>query len=408
MTDAARRVVVTGLGVVSPLGNDVGTFWDALVSGRSGVGPITKFDPAGLGASIAAEVKSFDPGDHADGRTVRTSDASAVYLLAAARESLRDAGLEQPPDPAAVGVIVGFDVAHASIYRAVVGLERSGRLGVDAYALLQALPAMPGSLVAHHFGLRGAQHAVSAACASGAVSLLQARNLIELGYVDAVVAGCTSALDRLLLASCSAARVLSGSDDPTTASRPFDRLRDGFVIGEGSAAIVLEELGHARRRQAPIYAEFRGGAQTSSLAGFTVNPADDCADCLQRALSSAGTAPSEVDAVCAHATSTPVGDRQEAEAIRAAFGSRPVPAFAPKSAIGHCVSAGAGIETVAALLALRDGIAPPTLNYTDPDPACPVDCVPNEARRLPMRVVVKNSFGFAGVNCCLVFSAWEE
>jgi 3-oxoacyl-[acyl-carrier-protein] synthase II len=405
---ARRRVVVSGLGVVAPLGIGVSEFWSALLAGQSGVKRIQKFDASSLSSAIAAEVRDFDPLDHADGRTVRTSDPSAIYLLAAAREALVSAELTRPPSPAAVGVVVGLDVAHESVRRAALGLERRGQLGVDSFAIVQALPGAASSLLAQTFGLRGAQFAVSGACASGALSLLHAWNLIQLGYVDAAVAGCAATLNPLVVACCQAARILSRNPDPTTASRPFDRLRDGFVIGEGAAALVVEALDHARARETSILAELLGGWQTSSTDGYTVNPAGDAAGCMLSALETTGVDPAEVDLVGAHATGTPVGDRQEAEALRLTFGERRVPAFAAKSALGHCMSAGGGLETVALLLALREGIAPPTINYEHPDPFCDVDCVANEARRIPARIGLKNSFGFGGVNCCLVLRRWDE
>src|SRR5712691_4717559 len=212
-----RRVAVTGLGVVSPVGSAVPSFWDALVAGSSGIAPIQKFDVSRITVSIGAEVKNFDPTDHADGRTVRTNDPSAIYQLAAAREALADAGLTEAPRPSAFGVVIGLDVPYQSVYRAAVGFERSGQIGVDATSIVQGLPDTAGALVAHTFGLRGAQYAVSGACASGAVALLQAWNLIQLGYVDAAVVGCVSTLDAPLVASCAAARVLSENPDPATA-----------------------------------------------------------------------------------------------------------------------------------------------------------------------------------------------
>jgi 3-oxoacyl-[acyl-carrier-protein] synthase II len=402
-----RRVAITGVGVVSPIGSTVPVFWGALVAGRSGIAPIQRFDASRISVSIAAEVKDFEPADHADGRTVRTNDPSAIYQLAAAREALADAGLTEPPRPSAFGVVIGLDVPHQSVSRAAVGFERSGQIGVDATSIVQSLPDTAGALIAHTFGFRGAQYAISGACASGAVAILQAWNLIQLGYLDAAVAGCVSTLDAPLVASCAAARVLSDNPDPATASRPFDLERDGFVIGEGAAALVLEAESQAGARSAPMYAELLGGWQGTSVAGFTINPAEDCAACMEAALLASGVDPSEIDVVSAHATSTRVGDRQEATAIRRVFGERSVPSFAAKSVLGHCMTASAGLETVALLLAMRDGIAPPTINQTRADPECNVDCVPNEARRLPIRVGLKNSFGFGGVNCCLVLRAWD-
>jgi 3-oxoacyl-[acyl-carrier-protein] synthase II len=402
-----RRVAITGIGVVSPVGNSVPAFWDSLLAGRSGVAKIQGFDTSRVAVDIGAEIKNFDPSAHADGRTVRTQDPAAIYELAAAREALDDAGLTEIPRPSAFGAVIGLDVPYHSVARAAVGFEQSGQIGVDAFAIVQSLPDTAGALVAHTFGLRGAQYAVSGACASGAVALLQAWNMIQLGYVDAAVAGCASTLDASLVATCAAARVLSHNPDPVTASRPFDLDRDGFVLGEGAAAFVLEDERAAAARDATIYAELLGGWQATSVAGFTVNPAEDCGGCMAAALDSTGIDRSEVDVVGAHATSTRLGDRQEAEALRQVFGARSVPAFAAKSVLGHCMSASAGLETAALLLAMRDGIVPPTINQERPDPACDVDCVPNEARRLPIRVALKDSFGFGGVNCCLVFRAWD-
>jgi 3-oxoacyl-[acyl-carrier-protein] synthase II len=327
-------------------------------------------------------------------------------LLAATREAL-EAAHAATLRAGGVGVVVGLDVAHHSLHRAAAGLERSGQLGVDAFALVQALPNSACSLIAQTFGFRGAQYAVSGACASGVLALLHGWGLIQLGMVDAVVAGSTATLSALAVASCCAARVVTRNADPACASRPFDELRDGFVIGEGAAALLLEDLGHAQARDAPILGEFLGGWQSASTAGYTVNPADDAADCMREALRVCGLDPAEVDLVGAHATSTPVGDRQEAEALRSVFAARSVPAFAAKSMLGHCASAAGGLETVALLLALRDGVAPPTLNYEHPDPFCDVDCVPNTARRIDARIGLKNSFGFGGVNSSIAFARWE-
>jgi 3-oxoacyl-[acyl-carrier-protein] synthase II len=399
---SAPRIVVTGLGAVSPLATSADGLWDALVAGASGVRSLERIDPDGLGTSVAGEVRGFDPLEHADARTVRASDPASVYLLAAAGEALAQAGLDPPPAPASVGVVAGVDVQHASVGRAALGMARDGRLGVDAYAIVQGLPACASGLVAHRHGLRGVQFAVSGACASGAVAILQAAAQIRLGYASAMVAGCASTLDRLLIGCCVAARVLTANPDPATASRPFDLRRDGFVIGEGAAALVLEDADHAQRRGAVALAELAGGWQTASTSGFTVNPAADAAACIEGALAAAGVAPSEVDLVGAPATSTRVGDAQEASALRAVLGERRVPTFAAKSALGHCMSAAAGLETVALVRALVDGVVPPTLNLREPDPDCDVDCATG-ARSVDARVALKDAFGFGGVNCCLVF-----
>jgi 3-oxoacyl-[acyl-carrier-protein] synthase II len=396
-----RRIVVTGIGVVSPIGSDVSVFWEALVSGRSGVGPIRKADGSAFRTSVAAEVKDFDPRDHVDGRTARNIDPSAVLVLAAARAALTDAELDVRQ--ADVGVVVGLDAAYGSVSRAALALERQGPIGVESFGLVQMAPATAGALVARTLGLRAAHFAVSGACASGAVAILQAWNLIQLGYASAAIAACGSILEPLLLAACENARVLSPNPDPATASRPFDLNRDGFVAGEGAAALVLEERREAATRGAQLYAEVLGGWQNASNEGFTVNDPVSSARCIREALRFAGVERSEVDLVSAHATSTKLGDRQEAEALASVFGGRRVPAFAAKSSLGHCLSAAGGLESVAAVLAIRDGVAPPTLNYEHPDPACKVDCVPNLARRMAVQTVLKNSFGFGGVNCCLVF-----
>ena len=402
MTD--RRVVVTGLGAVSPLGPDVPTFWQALVGGRSGISRLSTVDPGDTGVTIAAQIRDFDPRAYVDGRTERIVDRSALLFVGAADEAARDATLDGAVDPDAVGIVAGIDSALETSRRISVGLHTHGTLGVDAYALVQALPNSASGLVARRLRLRGPHVALSAACAGGAVALLQAANLIRLGEADVAIAGGAVALDPVLLAGCVSARVLSRSSDPDRASRPFDLRRDGFVIGEGSGALVLEELTHAASRGSTVYAELLGGWHNSSLAGFTVNDADSCAVCMRRALARAGVAPNEVDLVSAHAPSTPLGDRQEAEALGLVFGRR-VPAFSAKGSLGHCMAATAALETIAAVLAIRDGLAPPTLNYEEPDPGCDVDCVPNIARPLPVRLVLKNAFGFGGVNCCLVLGA---
>ena len=401
------RVLVTGLGVVSPLGNRVETFWEELVAGKSGVAPIRRFDASALKTWTAAEVEGFDPAAHADAETIRGNDPASIYLLAAAREAIDDAGPNALADRARVATIVGFDGALETLENASLELERHGLRGVDASTLASGLPVSATEVVARAFRLRGPRHALAATCASGAVALLQAWNLIRLGAADVAVAGGTSSLVRAVVAGFAAARVLSSSRDPAFASRPFDRLRDGFVIGEGAGAIVLERSDRALGRGAVVYAELAGGWQNSSIAGFTVNEPISCAACMQGALRTAATQPDEIDLVSAHATSTPVGDRQEAAALERVFGRRRVPVFAAKSALGHCMSAAGVLETAAGILAIRDGIAPPTINFREPDPECDVDCVPNTARPLPVRAVLKNSFGYGGINCCLVLRRWE-
>lgn len=396
------RVVVTGLGVVSPLGSSVAEFWDALRVGRSGVTDELRFDADGLACSVAAHVRGYDPLDHVDPRVARISDPSAVMLLAAARAALRDGALDRPPVAAEVGVVAGVDVALASVGRTALALDRDGPLGVDAFAIVQGLPNGASGLVAQQMGLRGAHFALSAACASGAVAVLQAANLIRLGQLRAAVAGCSSTLDRMVAASCSAARVLTRNPDPASASRPFDAGRDGFVIGEGAAALLLEDRDRALERGVPILAEIAGGWQTASISGSTVNPAEDGAACMRAALASAQLDASDVDLVSAHATSTRLGDAQEAAALGTVFGPRRVPAFAAKSVLGHCMSAAAGLELVALILAMRDGVAPPTVNRRQADPECDVDCVPDVARAVNARIGLKNAFGFGGANCVLV------
>jgi 3-oxoacyl-[acyl-carrier-protein] synthase II len=398
------RVVVTGLGVVSPLGVGVPRFWEALVAGRNGVRRLSRFDVTGIRTPVAAEVVGFDARDHADSRSVRTSDPAALYLLAAAREAVADARLGPDVDNRRVAVVAGFDGAHESVARAALGLRRDGQRGVESYAVLQGMPATAASLVTQAFGFAGPHFAVSASCASGAAAILQAANLLRLGAADVAVAASASRLAALPLAGFSAARVLTRSDDPETASRPFELRRDGVVMGEGGAALVLEGREVAGRRGARGYAELRGGWQSSSTTGLAVNEAESAAGCIRLALESAGVRPDQVDLVGAHAAGTRRGDREEAHALGAVFGRR-VPAFAAKSMLGHCMSTAGGLESVAAVLAIRDQIAPPTTNYDEPDPECDVDCVPNEARRLPVRTVLKTSFGLGGVNCCLVFRA---
>jgi 3-oxoacyl-[acyl-carrier-protein] synthase II len=405
---SGRRVVVTGIGVVSPLGSTVDAIWGAMVAGESGVTDDLRFDAEGLACSVAAHVRGFDPLDHADARVIRTSDPASVMLLAAAREALAMAGPGLPAPADETGVVAGVDVAAISLDRAAIALDRQGPLGVDAFAITQCLPNNASALVVRELGPRGAHMAVSAACASGAVAVHQAAILIRAGHLGAAIAGCASGIDRLVAASCSAARVLTRRTDPATASRPFDLDRDGFVLGEGAAALVLEDRDEALRRGAPILAEILGGHQTASSAGATVNPAEDCAATMRGALRNAGVAPDEVDMVGAHATGTRVGDVQEARAIHDVFGGRRVPAVAAKSVLGHCMSAAAGLELVAAVIAVREGVAPPTMNRDTPDPECDLDCVPGVARPMDLRVVLKDAFGFGGVNCCIVLVRPED
>lgn len=415
----SHRVVVTGVGMVTALGNSAVQTWDRALRGESGVGPVTRFDHGDLPPEvcIAAEVKDFDPSSVLDRKEQRRVDRFIQYALVAADEALRMAALEGlsiVPDPDETGVIIGSGIGGIGtiLDTAKVAEERgSGR--VSPFFIPAVISNLAAGHVAMRLGARGPNYATVSACATSNHALGEAFHTIQRGDARMMVSGGSeAALNALSFAGYHAARALvTQYDSPQEASRPFDRRRNGFVHAEGAAILVLEALEAAEERGAPILAEVLGVGMSSDAHHITAPPEDGegAALAMRRALRSAAIDPERVDYINAHGTSTPLGDVAETRAIRAVFGEHAdrLLVSSTKSMLGHALGATSAIEAGLTVFALRDGIVPPTINLTDPDPECDLDYVPLEAREAPIRVALSNSFGFGGANTALVLSKWE-
>lgn len=412
-----QRVVVTGLGVVSPVGLDVASSWSSILAGRSGVVPITDFDASGFRAQIAAPVKDFDPTLYLSAKEARRNDLFIQYGFAAASQALRQAGLDQmaQQDPALadrMGVFLGSGIGGLPLIEETHHvLQTQGARRISPFFVPGGIINMVAGLVAIHYGLRGPNLSTATACASATHAIGLAARLIAYGDADVMVAGgAEKASSPLGIGGFSAMQALSTRNDaPTAASRPFDAGRDGFVLGDGAGALVLESYAHAVARGATILAELTGFGMSDDATHITAPPenGEGAARAMQHALRDAGLASEAIDYINAHGTSTPVGDIAESRAIESVFGQH---AFAlavssTKSMTGHLLGAAGAVEAVFSILALRDQIAPPTINLDQPDPACRLDYVPNQARSLSIRHVMSNSFGFGGTNAALIFSS---
>jgi 3-oxoacyl-[acyl-carrier-protein] synthase II len=409
-----HRVVVTGLGCISPIGLSVDAYWQNLLAGVSGAGRITTFDPSGLPVQIAAEVKGFDPGDYMDRKAARRMERFAQFSIAATGQALADAGLEINDSNAwDVGAIIATGgggiraVADETEVLVTKGWERVGPMMVPLM-----IPNMASCQVSMTYGIKGPIVTSTAACAAGVYSLFESLHFLRRGDVDAVVAGGTeSAILPLAFISMARTGALSRrNDDPQTASRPFDRDRDGFVFGEGAGVLVLETLEHAQARDARIYAELCGGSITGDA--FHVSAPEPSGESAKRAIlkaiEDAGLRPDEIDYVCAHGTGTPLNDSTETKALKLALGEHAyrIPVSSVKSMIGHLLGAAGALSAVAAVKALETGCVPPTINQFTPDPECDLDYVPWKPRRLPIRNALVNGFGFGGQNSVAVFKRW--
>ncbi len=409
-----RRVVVTGLGLVTPLGNDVPSTWAALIAGRSGVDYITRFDTTGFETKIAAEVKGFDPGQYLDRKDLRRMDSFTHFAIAAAVQALTDAGLTITPENCdQIGVVVGSGIGGIETLSAQFKvLHERGPSRLSPFLSTMMLANMAAGQIAILTGLRGPNFCTVSACASGAHAIGEAFHIIRRGEAVAMLAGGSEApIVPIGIGTFNSMRALSTRNDPPQkASRPFDALRDGFVVGEGAGMLVLEDADHARARGARIYAELAGYAATADAFHVTAPPEGGAGAALamRRALAVAGLQPSEIDYINAHGTSTPLNDRAETEAIKAVFGEHAyrLAVSSTKSMTGHLLGAAGAVEAVFTVLTLVHGIIPPTINLEQPDPACDLDYVPNVARRATVRAALSNSFGFGGQNACLVFRTW--
>ena len=413
-----RRVVVTGMGTVTPLGNDVATFWARLVAGESGVRTITGFDPSRVPSRIAGEVQDFDPSNVLDRKEIRRNDRYTQLALVATREALAAAGVPERLDgdlALRTGIILGTGLGGGITFtEQVITMVEKGPDRMSPFFIPMAIPNLAAGQAAIVFGALGPNFAVSSACATGGHAIGEAWETIRRGDADLMLAGSTeAAVHESLVGGFAAMRALSTrNDDPAGASRPFDRGRDGFVIGEGAGLLVLEALDHARARGAEPLAELVGYGASADANHITL-PAPGgigAIRAIRRALEKAGLAVDDVEHVNAHATSTPEGDRTELEMLHGLFGARAgeVSVTANKSLLGHSLGAAGSIEAAVTILSLRHGVIPPTINLEDPDEAAAgLDLTPGTARRRSIRVAVSSSFGFGGQNSALVFTRWD-
>jgi 3-oxoacyl-[acyl-carrier-protein] synthase II len=409
-----RRVAITGVGAVTPLGNDAASTWDALVAGRSGVDFIRSFDADAFPVNIAAEVKGFDPSAAMSPKEVRRTAGDVHFGVAAAMEAAQDAGLVVD-DPKRVGVVIGSVMGGLSYtLRQQAILDERGWERVSPHWLPNTLVDTTTSHVATMLGARGLNYATESACATGTHAVGEATAAIARGQADVVLAGATeSAMLPIILAGFCAMRALvDGRDDPAGASRPFDLTRAGFVMGEGAGVVVLEELERAKRRGARIYCELAGyGASNDAYHVATPHPDSiGVIEMMRAALETSGIAPEEVDYINAHGTATPYNDAAETQAIKAVFGehARQMAISSNKSMFGHMFGAAGGVEAVATALTLHHGVIPPTINLHTPDPECDLDYVPNTARTAAVRIGLSNSMGLGGHNACLIMRRLDD
>jgi 3-oxoacyl-[acyl-carrier-protein] synthase II len=405
-------VVVTGLGAVTPLGLDAPSTWDGLVAGRSGVVPISLFDASGLAVRIAGEVPGFAPESFLGPKKTRRTARFSQLAIAAAREAVADSGLVVADESTRVGVLVNCAVAGVpEAAEATEALVAQGPRGVSPTYVPMTIPNMAACEVAMDLGAHGPVNASALACASGNYALLEARRLILSGEADVVVAGGTDAgISRVLFAGLANMGPMSErNDDPAGASRPFDGERDGFVFGEGAVVFVVESAAHAAARGAHVYGSVAGGALTCDAFHMSApEPSGTyAAEAITQALARTGTAPEAIDYVCAHGTGTKANDATETRAIRTAFGpvADRLAISSPKSMTGHLIGAAGALSAMVSLLAMRDGVVPPTTNLHTPDPECDLDYIPLEARQLEVRTALVNAFGFGGQNCVIVLRA---
>ena len=410
-----RRVVITGLGLVTPLGTGVDKTWKALCAGESGIGRITRFDPTGYDAQIAGEVKDFDPAQFIEKKEIKKMDTFIHYAVGASQLAVDDAGLKVSPEEATrVGVYIGSGIGGlGSIEHYHDVLKEKGPGRVSPFFIPMTIINLASGQVAIRVGAKGPNSCAVTACATGNHCIGDAYRLIKRDDADVMIAGgAEAAITPLGVAGFASAKALSfRNTEPAKASRPFDKDRDGFVLGEGAGVVVLEELEHARARGARIYAEVIGYAMNSDAYHITAPPeeGEGAVRCMEMAIKDAGVAKTDIGYINAHGTST-MADAIETKAIKHVFGEQAykIPVSSTKSMTGHLLGAAGGIEAVFSILALHHGILPPTINLDHADPACDLDYVPNKARATKTQVVLSNSFGFGGVNACLLFRRCDQ
>lgn len=408
-----RRVVVTGIGAVTPLGNDAETTWKNIIAGQSGIDIVTRVNPDDFPAKVAAEVKDFDPLLFIDRREARKMDRFTQFAVAAALMAVKDANLDiHESNAERVGVWIGSGIGGMETFEQQFEIfQQRGYRRVSPFFVPMMIPDMAAGQVSIILGAKGINSCTVTACATGANSIGDAFKVIQRGDADVMITGGTEApITKMSFAGFCANTALSTNPDPKTASRPFDKNRDGFVMGEGAGIVVLEELEHALRRGAKIYAEIVGYGATADAYHITA-PApggEGGVRAMRQALQDAGLKPEDIDYINAHGTSTEYNDKYETEAIKEVFGDHAykLAVSSTKSMTGHLLGATGAVEAIFSVLAIRDGIIPPTINYETPDPECDLDYVPNEARKQDVRAVLSNSFGFGGHNATLIFKKY--
>ncbi len=416
MANEQRRVVITGMGAVSPLGNDVECSWQAAIAGKSGAGPVTHFDASLFETKIGAEVKGFNPELYIPAKEIRRMDRFIHYAIAVCKQAMAQADLQITPDNTNdIGVLMGSGIGGIdTLTDAVITIHERGPQKVSPFAIPMILTDLAAGQVAIQMGLKGPNFAVVSACSSSAHAIGEAAEIIKRGQAKAMFAGGSEAtVCKVGLATFGAMRALSTrNDEPEKASRPFDKLRDGFVLAEGAAAFVLEDLEYAKARGANILGEVVGYGSTAD-ANHVTAPAEGgegAARAMRMALRSAGLEPKDIDYINAHGTGTQLNEKYETMAIKAAFGDQAykVPVSSTKSMTGHMLGAAGAMEAIFCLKAIHEGIIPPTINQEVPDPDCDLDNVPNEARRKEVRRAMSNSMGFGGHNAVLILQRYEE
>ncbi len=411
-----RRVVVTGLGALTPVGNSTEEYWAALLQGKSGIGPITKFDPKNLPTRIAGEIKNFDPLKWLDKKDARRLDPYLKYAIACAAMAVEDAALNvEKVDRTRFGVLVGSGIGGiTTLLDSHKDLLEQGPDRVSPFFIPMLIINMASGLISMRYGAKGPNSAVVTACATGNHAIGDAFEIIQRNDADVMIAGGAEAIvtELTFAGFCQMKAMTTRNEEPLRASRPFDADRDGFVCSEGGGLLVLESLEHAIKRDARIYAEIVGYGMTSDAHHMTApDPeGDGAARCMAEALRDAGVAPAEVGYINAHGTSTPYNDKFETMAIKRVFGAHAMKlaVSSTKSMVGHLLGAAGGVEAIATILAIYHGVLPPTINYETPDPECDLDYVPNQARKQEVEVALSNAFGFGGTNATLAFRRFRE
>jgi len=405
------RVVITGMGTVNPISLNVEEFWQGLVAGKSGIGPITKFDTSNFRVKVGAEVKNFDPTMHMDLKTVDRNSRTVHLAIAAAREAVESAKLDMSQECAErVGVCVASQLDSGYKDKQIEVIEKRGPRRIDPLLVAKSSPSGAAMQVGMLLGAKGPNTSVNSLCASGTDAIGNAFNFIRLGYADVMIAGGADAtISSVSIAGIDILGALSREADPAKACRPFDLNRNGFVYGEGAGLVVLESYEHARKRGVPILAEIAGAAWSFDAYDQTAPAPETEAYAMRNALQNAGVKLEDVDYINAHGTSTKLNDANETKAIKIVFGeyAYKIPVSSTKSMLGHVITAAGAIEVIACVLIMNKGIIHPTINYETPDPECDLDYVPNMARKAKVDICLKNGFGLGGENCCMVLKKFR-